>query len=105
VAAQQQTFCSCFGTSHFNLRLIRHGLNFAHRGWVHFRAYSIFEPGPQRANACGFLRRCFEMILEIFTAIFLIQGCSILSELIERRRDVLYFVSKSDPRRQNQTPA
>jgi hypothetical protein len=55
------------------------------------------NPG-RRVNACGFLRRFFEMILEIFTAIFLIQGCSILSELIERRRDVLYFASKPDPR-------
>jgi hypothetical protein len=38
------------------------------------------------------------MIFEIITAIFLIQGCSILSELIERRRDVLYYVSKPVPR-------
>jgi hypothetical protein len=60
--------------------------------------YSIFEPGPQRVNACGFLRRCFEMIFEIITAIFLIQGCSIASQVIERRRDVLYYVPKPAPR-------
>jgi hypothetical protein len=38
------------------------------------------------------------MIFEIITAIFLIQGCNIASQLIERRRDVLYYVSKPDPR-------
>jgi hypothetical protein len=38
------------------------------------------------------------MIFEIITAIFLIQGASVLSELIERRRDVLYYVSKPDLR-------
>jgi hypothetical protein len=38
------------------------------------------------------------MIFEIITVLFLVQGCSILSQLIERRRDVLYYVSKPDPR-------
>jgi hypothetical protein len=41
------------------------------------------------------------MIFEIMTAIFLIQGCSILSGLIGRRRDVFYYVSKPDRRWQN----
>jgi hypothetical protein len=31
--------------------------------------------------------------------IFLIWGISVISRLIGRRRDVLYHVSKSDPRR------
>ena len=74
------------------------GLNSAHRGWIHFRVYSIFEPGPQSENACGFLQGLFEMLVEIITAVVLIQGCSILSQLIERRRDVLYYVSRPDPR-------
>jgi hypothetical protein len=38
------------------------------------------------------------MIIEIITALFLFQGVSILSRLIGRRRDVLYYVSKPDPR-------
>jgi len=38
------------------------------------------------------------MLVEIITAVVLIQGCSILSQLIERRRDVFYYVSKPDPR-------
>jgi hypothetical protein len=39
------------------------------------------------------------MIIEITTALFVIQGVSVLSRLIERRRDVLYYVSKPDPYR------
>jgi hypothetical protein len=38
------------------------------------------------------------MLLEIIAAVVLIHGCSILSQLIERRRDVLYYVSRPDPR-------
>ena len=34
------------------------------------------------------------MIIEITTALFLIQGVSMLSRLIERRRDVFYYLSK-----------
>jgi hypothetical protein len=37
------------------------------------------------------------MIFEIAAVLLLIEGVSILS-LIERRRDVLYYVSKPDPR-------
>jgi hypothetical protein len=56
----------------------------------------IFEPGaPQSENACGFLRRHFEMIIEITTVLFLIEGVSILSRAIERRGDVLYYVSET----------
>jgi hypothetical protein len=36
----------------------------------------------------------FGMIIEITTGLFLIQGIRMLSQLIERRRDVLYYVSK-----------
>jgi hypothetical protein len=64
-------------------------------------SYSIFEPGPQSENACGFLRRLFEILVEIITAVVLIQGLGLLSQLIERRRDVFYYVSKPDPRWQN----
>jgi hypothetical protein len=39
------------------------------------------------------------MIFEIISVLFLIQGVSILSRLIGHRRDVLYYVSKPDPRR------
>jgi hypothetical protein len=38
------------------------------------------------------------MIFEITSVLFLILGVSILSRLIGRRRDVLYYVSKPDPR-------
>jgi hypothetical protein len=34
------------------------------------------------------------MILEITTVLFLVHGVSMLSQLIGRRRDVLYYVSK-----------
>jgi hypothetical protein len=34
------------------------------------------------------------MIIESAIAIFLIQGADILSRLIERRRDVFYYLSK-----------
>jgi hypothetical protein len=49
-------------------------------------------------NACGFLRRLFEMIMEIISVLFLIQCANMLSRLIGRRRDVLHYVSKADPR-------
>ena len=35
-----------------------------------------------------------KMIIEITIAVFLIQGANILSRLIERRRDVFYYLSK-----------
>lgn len=38
------------------------------------------------------------MIIEITTGLFLIYGISMLSRLIERRNDVLYFVSKPHQR-------
>jgi hypothetical protein len=38
------------------------------------------------------------MIIEITTVLFLVQGVSMLSRLIERERDVLYYVSEPDPR-------
>jgi len=38
------------------------------------------------------------MIIEITTVLFLVQGASLLSRLIERRNDVLYYVSKPDQR-------
>jgi hypothetical protein len=34
------------------------------------------------------------MIIEITTGLFLVQGVRMLSQLMERRRDVLYYVSK-----------
>lgn len=37
------------------------------------------------------------MIIEVATVILVIQGVTVLSRLIERRRDVLYYVSKPDP--------
>ena len=38
------------------------------------------------------------MIVEITTVLFLIQGVSILSRVIGRRGDVLYYVSEPDSR-------
>jgi hypothetical protein len=46
------------------------------------------------AAFCGGL----EMILEIATVLLLVLGLSLLSRLLARRRDVLYYVSKLDPR-------
>jgi hypothetical protein len=42
--------------------------------------------------------RLVEMIIEITTAIFLIQCANIFSRLVGRRRDVLYYVSRTDDR-------
>jgi hypothetical protein len=40
---------------------------------------SIFEPGqPQSENTFGFLRRLFDMIFEITTVLFVVQGVSVL---------------------------
>jgi hypothetical protein len=38
------------------------------------------------------------MIIEVATVIFLIQIVSVISRLIERRRDVFHYVSKPDSR-------
>jgi hypothetical protein len=38
------------------------------------------------------------MIIEISAALFLILFVSMISRLIERRRDVFHYVSRSDPR-------
>lgn len=38
------------------------------------------------------------MILEILTIFLLIQCVNMLSRLIQRRRDVFFYVSKPDPR-------
>ena len=37
------------------------------------------------------------MVLEILAIIFLVQSANMISRLIGRRRDVLYYVSKSNP--------
>ena len=42
----------------------------------------------------GLYWRRSKMIIEITIAVFLIQGANILSRLIERRRDVFYYLSK-----------
>jgi hypothetical protein len=66
---------------------------------VHFINSKFSNPaGRQSENAYGFLRRLFEMIFEIITVLFLVLGVRILSRLIGRRGDVLYYVSKPDPR-------
>ena len=41
------------------------------------------------------------MLVESIAAVVLNQGLGLLSKLIERRRDVFYYVSKPDPRWQN----
>jgi hypothetical protein len=91
VASWQLKFCSCFGTVHFNFAPLALALDLARR-------VCILAGAPQSENACGFLRRFFEMILEIFTVLFLVQSVSILSRLVGHRRDVLYYVSKPDLR-------
>jgi hypothetical protein len=39
------------------------------------------------------------MIVELLAVIFLIQFTSLLSRFVGRRRDVLYYLSKSNPER------
>jgi hypothetical protein len=46
----------------------------------------------------GFLQRLFQMIIEISAALFLILFVSMISRLIERRRDVFHYVSRPEPR-------
>jgi hypothetical protein len=41
VAARQLNFCSCFETTHFDLRRAQRGLSFTHRGGVHFIAINF----------------------------------------------------------------
>jgi hypothetical protein len=38
------------------------------------------------------------MAIELVTSLFLILCANMISRLIERRRDVLYFISRPDPR-------
>jgi hypothetical protein len=61
---------------------------------MHF-IYGIFFEPAQSENACSFLRRFFQMIIEITTVLFLVHGVSIVSRMMGRRDDVLYYVSKS----------
>jgi hypothetical protein len=58
----------------------------------------FFRPvNPQIGSACGSLQGIFKMIVEVVTSLFMIQCASLISRLIERRRDVLSHVSRSDP--------
>jgi hypothetical protein len=83
----------CFGTAHFNFALFDLALDFARRAGVHFS-----RRAAERKCLRLFTEVFFEMIFEIYTVLFLVQGFSILSRLIGHRRDVLYYVSKPDPR-------
>jgi hypothetical protein len=55
VAALQQNFCSCIGTTHFDLRLAERGVSFDCRGWVHF---IILDFRTRRAAA----RQCLRLL-------------------------------------------
>jgi|SRR6516225_3015916 hypothetical protein len=71
---------------------------FASRGWAIFLKEQILGPGePQIKNDLRFLSRVL-MTIELVTSLFLIQCANMISRLIERRRDVLHYVSRSDPR-------
>ena len=59
VAARQLNFCSCFGTTHFDLRRAKRGLSSAHRGWVHF----IFIDFRTRRAAARQCLRLFGFVL------------------------------------------
>jgi hypothetical protein len=90
-------FVPASGTDHFNLRAIQAGPRFYPTGLGYILETANFRTRwPQSENACGFLRSLFEMFVEITTVLFLVQGISMLSRLIESRRDVLYYVSKPD---------
>jgi hypothetical protein len=99
VAAWQLYFCSCFGTAHFHLRPFRGGRRFYGTVPGHILEKQILKPGRITQRYClAFLQRLFQMIIEIATVIFLIQIVSLISRLIERRRDVFHYVSRPDRR-------
>jgi hypothetical protein len=50
---------------------------------------------PQIENGLQLLRRVL-VTIELVTSLFLILCVNMISRLIERRRDVLYYVSRSD---------
>jgi hypothetical protein len=50
---------------------------------------------PRRAKMPAAFAEVFQMILEIFTVLFVVHCVRIVSRMIGRRDDVLYYVSKS----------
>lgn len=57
-----------------------------------------FESPGWGASQYKFLtRRLFKMILEILAILFLMCCASVVARLIGRRRDVLFYLSKSNP--------
>jgi hypothetical protein len=90
IATIRRCFCQCRITS--KLRATGLGL--------HFQKYEFSNPDPpQSRSAVAFLRRAFEMIFELIATLILMQCATTILRLIERRRDVLYYVSESDPHR------
>ena len=99
VAPSQLNVCSCFEAAHFNLRSIRAGLDFTSPGGGCILETANFRTRRTAERQClRLFAEAFEMIIEITTVLFLVQGASLLSRLIERRNDVLYYVSKPDQR-------
>jgi hypothetical protein len=68
------------------------------RARSHFRKADFKNRANRTMIMPGFLQRLFQMIIEIAAALFLILFASMISRLIERRRDVFHYVSKPDPR-------
>ena len=50
VAVRQLNFCSCFGTTHFDLRLAQRGLSSTHRGWGRFHSDKFSNPASRSAK-------------------------------------------------------
>jgi hypothetical protein len=78
---------------------MRAGLRFSFTGLGYILLTSNFRTRCAAEREClRLFAEAFEMIVEITTVLFLIQGVSILSRVIGRRGDVLYYVSEPDPR-------
>jgi hypothetical protein len=80
----QLTSGSCAGVADFQFRARLPTSKFVPPGWDAFQVNKFSNP------------EAFEMILEILTIVCLIQCTNMVWRLIERRNDVLYYVSKSD---------
>jgi len=83
---------------HFSLRSPPTNFRFRITGLHRISETEEFlSPVKRRSTSvCGHLQRIFEMMIEVITILFAIQCVSAILRLIERQRDVLSHVSKSD---------
>jgi hypothetical protein len=65
----------------------------------HFRKANFQNRANHTTIVPRIFAKAFQMIIEVAAVLFFIQIVSMISRLIDRRRDVLYYVSKPDIRR------